>query len=84
MKIEIRLKIGMLMVNCAAVKEWMLGSRVLEQNASQCRMQPFRENTIFIGESLSEPHTSVTALQDECVCMSVYVRTYVREALYLN
>ena len=33
---------------------------------------------ILIGASLSEPHTSVTALQDACVCMSVCVRTYVR------
>ena len=39
-------------------------------------------NNAFIGASLSEPHTSVTALQDACVCMSVCVRTYVREAIY--
>ena len=36
----------------------------------------------LIGASLSEPHTSVTALQDACVCLSVCVRTYVREAIY--
>ena len=30
---------------------------------------------LFIGASLSEPHTSVTALQDACVCLSAYVRT---------
>ena len=29
-----------------------------------------RGGVIFIGASLSEPHTSVTALQDVCVCMS--------------
>ena len=29
----------------------------------------------LIGASLSEPHTSVTALQDVCVCMSVCLRT---------
>ena len=29
----------------------------------------------IIGASLSEPHTSVTALQDACVCQSAYVRT---------
>ena len=28
----------------------------------------------LIGVSLSEPHTSGTALQDACVCMSVCVR----------
>ena len=32
----------------------------------------------FIGASLSEPHTSVTALQDVCMCMS---GTYIREAI---
>ena len=31
---------------------------------------------IFIGASLSEPHTSVTALRDACVCMSVGLRPY--------
>ena len=33
----------------------------------------------FIGASLSEPHTSVTALQVACTCMS---STYIREAIY--
>ena len=36
----------------------------------------------IIGATLSEPHTSVTALQDTCVCLSVCLsvclRTYVR------
>ena len=31
---------------------------------------------ILIGASLSEPHTSVTALQDACVCLSVCVWPY--------
>ena len=31
---------------------------------------------LLIGASLSEPHTSVTALQDACVCLSAYVRPY--------
>ena len=30
----------------------------------------------FIGVSLSEPHTSVTALRDACVCMFVGLRPY--------
>ena len=30
---------------------------------------------LIVGASLSEPHTSVTALQDACVCLSVCVRT---------
>ena len=30
--------------------------------------------TVVIGASLSEPHTSRTALQDACVCLSAYVR----------
>ena len=33
----------------------------------------------LVGVNLSEPHTSVTALQDACTCMSgTYVCTYVR------
>ena len=32
----------------------------------------------LVGASLSEPHTSVTALQDACVCMSVCLSAYVR------
>ena len=35
-------------------------------------------NQAFIGVSLSEPHTSVTALQDACVCMSVCVWPYTK------
>ena len=30
-----------------------------------------------IGASLSEPHTSRTALQDVCVGLLTYIRTYV-------
>jgi len=44
--------------------------------------QNFLHMQYMVGASLSEPHTSVTALQDACVCMSVCVRTYVREAIY--
>ena len=31
---------------------------------------------LLIGVSLSEPHTSVTALQDACVCISVCMWPY--------
>ena len=34
-----------------------------------------RYMTLF-GASLSEPHTSETAMQDTCVCMSVCLRTW--------
>ena len=55
------------------------------------RCQPGKHNKIMaseyiqlqvIGASLSEPHTSVIALQDACVCLSVCLsvclRMYVR------
>ena len=35
----------------------------------------------MIGASLSEPHTSVTALQDACVCTSACLWPYTE---YLN
>ena len=35
------------------------------------------KNKLVIGASLSEPHTSVTALQVACTCMSgMYMRPY--------
>ena len=37
-----------------------------------------------IGASLSEPHTSVTALLDVCVCMSVCVRPYTENLNWAN
>ena len=37
----------------------------------------------LVGASLSEPHTSVTALQDTCVCMSVCLSVCVRTRVYV-
>ena len=44
----------------------------------------------IIGVSLSKPHTSVTALQDVCVCVCLYVcmsvclSVCIREAIYIE
>ena len=36
----------------------------------------------LFGASLSEPHTSGTALQDACVCLTIVLLRWVREAIY--
>ena len=38
----------------------------------------------FIGASLSEPHTSVTALLNACVCMCVCLRVAIYRKFKLN
>ena len=39
---------------------------------------------MVVGVSLSEPHTSVTALQDACVCMLVCLRVAIYRKFKLN
>ena len=41
-------------------------------------------HNVIIGVSLSEPHTSVTALQDACVCMSVCLLVAIYRKFKLN
>jgi len=42
------------------------------------------DHILLIGASLSEPHTSVIALQNACVCMSVCVREAIYRKFKLN